>query len=86
MKVELRLYGAFRAYQPEPAIVFDLPEGARVSDLRLALGEYASSRWSDFKPGLLRSSAFSSDVEVLRESEAIPADGRMAVLPPVSGG
>jgi molybdopterin synthase sulfur carrier subunit len=34
----------------------------------------------------LHSSALASDSAVLRDHEAVPADGRMAVLPPVSGG
>lgn len=86
MKVEVSLYGAFRACQPEPQVILELPDGARVSDLRLALEAHGNVHWPDFRPALLRSSAFASQVEVLREHEALPVDGRVAVLPPVSGG
>lgn len=86
MNVELSLFGAFREYDSAALIHLDVPDGACVKDLRAALVDYGAQHWPDFKPGLLARSAFASESAVLRDAEAIPADGKMAVLPPVSGG
>ncbi|MBK6727674.1 MAG: MoaD/ThiS family protein [Xanthomonadales bacterium] len=86
MIVQVSLFGAFRQFDPAAQVTLTMPEAATVADLRRALGTYAESHWPEFKPGLLARSAFASDREVLRDGDALPADGRMAVLPPVSGG
>ena len=86
MKIELSLFGALRDLDPDARIVLELPEGARVADLRTALRVHADAHWPGFGPGLLVKSAFASEQAVLRDSESLPADGRIAVLPPVSGG
>lgn len=86
MRVELALFGAFRQFDPGARIELELVNDARVADLRLAFAGYAAAHWPGFSPGLLARSAFASEHEVLRESEPIPANRRMAVLPPVSGG
>ena len=64
----------------------DRPEGARIADLREAVDAYGKAHWPAFQPALLARSAFASDTRVLRDGEVLPADGKMAVLPPVSGG
>lgn len=86
MKVEVKLFGAFRDHQPDGCVHLELAPGARVDDLRLALEAYASAHWPAFCPKLLKYSAFASEKVVLREADPVPEDGRMAVLPPVSGG
>ena len=86
MKVEVSLFGAFRDCQPGALLALELQPGARVSDLRQAMQAHAQAHWPNCRPGLLRYSAFASAARVLREDEPLPADGRMAVLPPVSGG
>lgn len=86
MKVQVSLFGAFRSYEPAALVALELPDGARVSDLRAALEAHGVAHWPDFKPALLKRSAFASETAVLREADLVPEDGRMAVLPPVSGG
>ncbi|QNN46260.1 MoaD/ThiS family protein [Thermomonas brevis] len=86
MKVEVKLFGAFRDHQPDARVALELAEGATVADLRRALETHAAAHWPAFNPKLLAYSAFASDRAVLREADPIPADGQMAVLPPVSGG
>lgn len=86
MKVEVSLFGVFRDHEPAGKVVLELPEGARIAELRAALLEYAQAHWPGFRPGLLQRSAFASETSVLRDNEPVPGDGRMAVLPPVSGG
>ncbi|MEO5566747.1 MAG: MoaD/ThiS family protein, partial [Luteimonas sp.] len=76
----------FREFDPGAQVTLELADGASVADLRAALRVYAQAHWPGFSPGLLQHSAFASDTTVLRDAEALPADGRMAILPPVSGG
>lgn len=86
MKIELGLFGAFRDFDRTSRIELELPAGARISDLREAVRAYGEQHWPAFRPGLLSHSAFASEEAVLRDGEAVPANGRMALLPPVSGG
>jgi sulfur-carrier protein len=86
MKVELSLFGAFRSFGPTASIALELEPDAQVGALRAALAVYAQSNWPDFSPGLLACSVFASASSVLRESDVIPEDRRLAILPPVSGG
>jgi len=86
MKVQLSLFGGFRDYQSSGVVELEVMDGACVADVRAALAAHAESQWAGFRPGLLKSSAFASDTAVLREADPVPADGRMAILPPVSGG
>jgi len=86
MKIEVRLFGVFRDYDPTALVQLELPDDARVADVRGALDAYGRAHWPRFQPALLQRSALASENTVLRDHEAVPADGRMAVLPPVSGG
>lgn len=86
MKVELSLFGAFREFDPKALVVLELPAGARVAELRAALRSYGEAHWPEFRAGLLARSAFASESTVLRDNDVLPDNGRMAILPPVSGG
>lgn len=84
MKIELSLFGAFREF--DALVVLELPAGARVADLRAALQAHGEAHWPRFQAALLARSAFASESAVLRDHEPLPDNGRMAILPPVSGG
>lgn len=86
MKISISLYGAFRECDPRGSVELELPEAAKVSELRAAFQAHGLAHWPAFKPGLLAASVFASESTLLREHETLPADGRVAVLPPVSGG
>lgn len=87
MQVRVRLFGAFRDHEPQGSVILDLEADApRVSDVRRGLQAYAAGHWPRLQPGLLGYSAFASDEGVLREDDPLPANGEVAVLPPVSGG
>lgn len=86
MKIELGLFGAFREFDKTARISLEITDGARVSDLRKVVQAYGEEHWPDFRPGLLLRSAFASEVAILRDGELVPTHGRMALLPPVSGG
>ena len=85
MRIELELFGALRGLEPGDRIALDV-EGDRVTDLRLALVAHAARQWPGIAPGLLARCAFATPAQVLRDAEPLPEDGRMAALPPVSGG
>jgi len=85
MDIELELFGALRGLEPGDRLQLAVA-GDRVADLRAALAAHAATRWTQVSPGLLGSCAFATPGSVLRDSDALPPDGRMVVLPPVSGG
>jgi sulfur-carrier protein len=85
MDIELELFGALRGLEPGDRLQVPVA-GWTVADLRAALAAHAAAHWPRVTPGLLGSCAFATPSAVLRDGEALPADGRMVVLPPVSGG
>ncbi|GHA73046.1 MoaD/ThiS family protein [Cognatilysobacter bugurensis] len=86
MKIDLALFGAFREFEPAGRVSFDVPEESDIARLRAAFDAYARAHWPTYEPKLLAVSAFASETTVLRDADPVPADGRVAVLPPVSGG
>lgn len=84
MKIYLSLFGGFLAYAPEAILTIEIIDGARVADLRTAVQAYALAHWPGFPLELLARSVFASEILVLRDGEAVPEDGRMAVLPPAN--
>lgn len=86
MQVTVELFGAFSDYSPSRQLQVEVIEGACVSDLRSAIHEHLQSSWPQFRPGLLRYCAFADSERILRDQEPLPADGRVSILPPVSGG
>ena len=86
MKLHVQLFGPFRDFQPQAALELDVADGASVAAAREALAAHAAAHWPACTPGLLRSTAFASEQAVLRDGDALPADGRIALIPPVNGG
>jgi len=81
MKRKLELYGRLRDAGLGSSVTLDLPER---SSARAALALLKSSLGP--KSALLKGCVLASDEEVLSPSDAVPDDGRLAVLPPVCGG
>lgn len=86
MRIEIGLFGAFREHEPEARLELEVPDGARVADVRAALLAHGRAHWPGFREGLLQRSAFASERAVLRENDPVPQSGRLTVLPPVGGG
>lgn len=84
-QVRLQLFGAFSDLDASRELVVEVG-GGTVADLRQALRELLPVRWPEFRAGLLDYSAFADQQRVLRDQDALPDDGRVAILPPVSGG
>lgn len=85
MDIELELFGALRDLEPGDHLRLPV-SGKSVADLRMALVKHAAASWPRISPSLLNRCAFATTSSVLRDSEPLPTDGRMVVLPPVSGG
>jgi sulfur-carrier protein len=86
MKIRLRLFGIYRDFDAAGRIALEVDDGASVDDVRRALSAHARMHWPGFDDGLPAKSAFASESSLLRDGDALPSDGQMAVLPPVSGG
>lgn len=85
MQITIQTFGAFRQFGRR--IPLDLNEAAIVADIRIplivALAEFAAS--FDIA-GLVESSRFASETEVLEEDKKLTAGELITILPPVSGG
>jgi len=86
MKLTVQLFGRFRDFNAAPELSVDLPGVASVADFRHAFGVWAQAHWPPEAPALLQASAIATDSTLLRADSPLPADGRLALLPPVSGG
>lgn len=85
MEIELELFGALRNLEPGDRLRLPV-SGGSVGDLRGALASHASHHWPRAGAALLESCALATSTHILRDGQPLPEDGRMAVLPPVSGG
>ena len=86
MTVTLQLFGVFRRFQDAASIELPCPDGATIADVKAALCSHAATYWPDWNAAILRTVAFASPEAILRNGDPVPADGQVAVLPPVSGG
>lgn len=86
MKITLQLFGRFREFDARPEVSLDLPDITTVAEFRLAFDAWAQTHWPGYSPGLLKASAIATEVELLRANDPLPTDGRLVLLPPVSGG
>ncbi len=80
--ITVRLFGAFRQGNPDSRLTVEIPEQARVADLRAAME--ATLRDANAR-SLLKASAFATDSAVLDDDEIVP-DREISILPPVCGG
>jgi molybdopterin converting factor small subunit len=84
--VEVSLFGAFREMGDAP-VILALPGGAQIRDVRRALRDEFTRRQPDFKQHkLLDVSMFADERTLRRDHEALAADTKLVILPPVSGG
>jgi sulfur-carrier protein len=86
MIITLQLFGRFREFSDRHEIQLELPDIATVAEFRDAFDAWALAHWPGYAPGLLKSSAVASESMLLHARSPLPADGRIALLPPVSGG
>lgn len=85
MKITLQCFGAFRPFGEN--ITLSLPEKAVVSDIRAALLLRIKEKDNSFnKVGLIDSSRFATETDILPENTSLSDGMRIAIIPPVSGG
>lgn len=83
-RLHIELFGALR--EAEPAAVLRIDSDARTIGALRAELDAPTAHWPAATRALLPRCAFASTTTVLRDADAIPADARLALLPPVSGG
>jgi molybdopterin converting factor subunit 1 len=81
MKVNVRLFARARDLAGTDVVAVEVPEGARVGDLRRTLAALHPRLTT-----LLERSALAVDDEFAEDSATLPAHAEVALLPPVSGG
>lgn len=85
MQITLQTFGAFRQFGQN--IPLELSDDAKVADLRapltLALAEFSAN--FDIA-GLVESSRFATETEILEENAILQNGTLITILPPVSGG
>ena len=86
MKRRIILFGALRDADARGFIDVDVADGSTIADLRSAVQHYLREHAPGISPNLIQRSAFASQDEILHNHRHVPADGELAILPPVSGG
>lgn len=86
MKVRITLFGALRDADPHGFVELDAPESCTIGTLRDLLREHLRQHAPQISAGLVQRSAFASEDEILHNHRALPENGQLAILPPVSGG
>lgn len=81
MNVEVRLFAVVKQLAGSERLMLDLPEGARVSDLREALCREVPALRT-----LAGQLLFAVDEEYVTPETPLPAGASVACIPPVSGG
>lgn len=85
MQITIQTFGAFRQFGRE--ILLNVGDDALVADLRTPLVAALSNQQASFDiEGLIDSSRFATEVEILEENAALKAGSLITILPPVSGG
>jgi sulfur-carrier protein len=86
MMMTVQLFGRFRDFHSDPELVVELPEVHTGADFRAAFDAWALAHWPSYNSGLLKACAIATESTLLHANSTLPADGRVAILPPVSGG
>ncbi|HXH23537.1 MAG TPA: molybdenum cofactor biosynthesis protein MoaE [Dehalococcoidia bacterium] len=81
MKVSLRLFAGLHDLVGKKDIVMELPEGARVADLKARLAD----EYPIVRP-MLRTLVFAIDDEYIPTDEELHDGAEVSLIPPVSGG
>jgi len=81
LKVQILMFAQARQILNQSEVSLDIPDDASVSQLRIAVGK----SWPELQP-LLDRSSFSLNGAYAGESDPIPVDAEIAMIPPVSGG
>jgi molybdopterin converting factor small subunit len=81
MTITVELFAAARELAGANEVAIDVSAGSTVRDVRAALA-IAHAKLA----GLAQRSRFATDREFLSDDAPLPPDGKLALIPPVSGG
>jgi molybdopterin converting factor small subunit len=81
MIIRIQMFARARDLAGAEWVEVELPTGSTIGQLRRELGR----RYPALEP-LLRRSAIALNEEFAEETDELPADAKLAMLPPVSGG
>lgn len=85
MQITIQTFGAFRQFGRK--IVLELSDGATIADIRAPLVAALAENTASFDiAGLVESSRFANEVEILAEDFELSENALITILPPVSGG
>lgn len=85
MHITIQTFGAFRQFGRE--IALELGNNACVADIRTPLAKALANQDAKFDvAGLIDSSRFATEVEILDEDDKLADGALITILPPVSGG
>jgi molybdopterin converting factor small subunit len=81
MKVQIKLFALARQLAGCETVAVDLPDDARVADLRRAVSQQYPALTD-----LLPHTTFAIDAQYVHDQSVVPPEGEIACIPPVSGG
>lgn len=81
MIIYVELYGRLRDAGVESPVELSLPDGATAAQALSALRQKLGAQGA-----LAEGAALAGEAHVLLAADPVPAEGRLAALPPVSGG
>lgn len=85
MQITIQTFGAFRQFGRD--IKLELGDNACVADIRAPLANALADQKATFDiAGLIDSSRFATEIEILDEDAALSDGALITILPPVSGG
>lgn len=85
MQITLQTFGAFRQFGQN--ISLELSDDAKVADIRVPLVSALAEFSANFDiAGLIESSRFATETEILGEDAILQNGNLITILPPVSGG
>ena len=85
MQITLQTFGAFRQFGQD--LKLELADNAIVADIRRPLVQALAEFSANFDiPGLVESSRFATETEILEEDAHLSDASIITILPPVSGG
>lgn len=82
----ISLHGALRDADPRGYVELEVPAGCNIARLRELLLAHLREHAPSTREGIVQRSAFATAETILHDHQPVPADGELAVLPPVSGG
>lgn len=85
IKVEVKLFGAFRKYGSAP-IMLEFSNAKTTAEVKSVLAEQLLKDFPEFDKDLVHTSVLANEKSVLADHILIEQSCQLAVLPPVCGG